>query len=355
MRVLIDLDGHRLECEVAHAAPATTLTDLVEAAGGPRLAPDDAVFVDEAEVRGSTPVSELILLEGSRISRAPWRTPHRVDGWSVTLAGGERAGVVIEVPQGREMLIGRSPHADLSLPTESASWNHVRLRREETDCGCWMPGPRTAPSSTATRIGDDGVLVTETATITAGGAVLLLRPSLEETPAPAPGSLHNLTPAATAPFNRPPRPGRAPAGDPLVPPHRKDVPPANKFSYITVLAPLVMAVAMVLILRDLRFAMFAMLSPVMAVGMWFEQKRRHARGLKEEDERFSGALEDFEQDIRTAAEAETARRHRMIPDPATVVRRPALPATSLWQRRADADDFLALHAGTGDVPWDAGP
>ncbi len=129
------------------------------------------------------------------------------------------------------------------------------------------------------------------------------------------------------------------------------MPPASKFSYITVLAPLVMAAAMVLILRDLRFAMFAMLSPVMAVGMWFEQKRRHARGLKEEDERFAGALQGFERQIRAAAATETARRHRMIPDPATVVRRPALPATSLWQRRADADDFLALHAGTGDVPW----
>jgi S-DNA-T family DNA segregation ATPase FtsK/SpoIIIE len=112
-----------------------------------------------------------------------------------------------------------------------------------------------------------------------------------------------------------------------------------------------MAAAMVVILRDMRFAMFAMLSPVMAVGMWFEQKRRHARGLREEDERFTRALKEFEQQIRGAAEAETARRHRMIPDPATVVRRPALPATSLWQRRADSDDFLALHAGTGDVPW----
>lgn len=351
MRVLIDLDERRFECDVAHAAPATTLTDLVEAAGGPRLAPDEAVFVNEAEVRGSTPVSELIFLEGSRISRAPWQIPQRVRGWSVTLAGGQSTGGVTDVPHGREMLIGRSPHADLSLPTESASWDHCRLRREEDGLRVFDGGSTNGTLVNGEPVGEDGVLVTETATITAGGAVLLLRRSLDETPAPPPGSLHNLTPAATAPFNRPPRPGQTPAGEPLVPPSRKDVPPASKFSYITVLAPLVMAAAMVLILRDLRFAMFAMLSPVMAVGMWFEQKRRHARGLKEEDERFAGALQGFERQIREAAATETARRHRMIPDPATVVRRPALPATSLWQRRADADDFLALHAGTGDVPW----
>lgn len=351
MRVLIDLDDRRFECEVAHAAPATTLSDLVEAAGGPRVSPDEPVFVNETEVRGATPLSELILLEGSRISRAPWPAPHRVRGWSLTLAGGQRTGGVVDVPQGRDMLVGRSPHADLSLPTESASWDHFRLRREEEGLRVVDGGSTNGTLVNGEPVGEDGVLVTQTATITAGGTVLLLRPTLDETPAPAPGSLHNLTPAATAPFNRPPRPGRAPAGDPLVPPSRKDVPPANKFSYITVLAPLVMAVAMVMILRDMRFAMFAMLSPVMAVGMWFEQKRRHARGLKEEAERFDGALKEFEQQIRTAAEVETARRHKMVPDPATVVRRPSLPATSLWQRRADSDDFLVLHAGTGDVPW----
>ncbi|WP_434995859.1 FtsK/SpoIIIE domain-containing protein [Arthrobacter sp. Ld5] len=351
MRVLIDLDERRFECEVAHAAPATTLADLVATAGGPRLAPEASVFVDETEVRGSTPVSELVLLEGSRIARAPWAGPARVQGWSVTLAGGQHVGAVIGVPQGREMLIGRSPHADLTLPAESASWEHCRLRREDDGVRVLDSGSTNGTLVDGERVGDDGVLVPEMATVTAGGTVLLLRRSLDETPAPAPGSLHNLTPAATAPFNRPPRPGKAPAGDALVPPSPKDVPPAGKFSYISVLAPLVMAVAMVLILRDLRFAMFAMLSPVMAVGMWFEQKRRHARGLKDEEARFTGAIEEFEEQIRTAAETETALRHRLIPDPATVVRRAALPATSLWQRRADADDFLALHAGTGDVPW----
>jgi S-DNA-T family DNA segregation ATPase FtsK/SpoIIIE len=351
MRVLIDLDERRFECEVAYAASSTTLSDFLDAAGGPRLSADESVFVDTMEVRGSTPLSELVLLEGSRVARAPWQKPERVRDWSVTLAGGERSGGVIVVPRGREMHIGRSPHADLTLPTESASWDHCRLRREENGVRVLDGGSTNGTLVNGERIAEEGVLVTEPATITAGGTVLLLRPSLDETPAPQPGSLHNLTPAATAPFNRPPRPGQAPAGDPLTPPARKEVPPAGKFSYISVLAPLVMAAAMVVILRDLRFAMFALLSPVMAVGMWFEQKRRHARGLKEEEERFTTALAEFEQQIRTSAAAESARRHQMIPDPATVVRRASLPATSLWQRRADSPDFLALHAGTGDVPW----
>ena len=55
MRVLIDLDERRFECEVAYAAPSTTLANFLETAGGPRLAPDEAVFVNENEVRGATP------------------------------------------------------------------------------------------------------------------------------------------------------------------------------------------------------------------------------------------------------------------------------------------------------------
>ncbi|MCU1519610.1 MAG: cell division protein FtsK, partial [Pseudarthrobacter sp.] len=164
MRVLIDLDERRFECEVARAAAATTLTDLVAAAGGPHLAPDEAVFVNEAEVRGSTPVSELILLEGSRISRRPWQVPHRVRDWSVTLAGGQRTGGLVDVPQGREMLIGRSPQADLTLPTESASWDHCRLRREDVGLRVLDGGSTNGTLVNGEPVGEDGVLVTGTAT-----------------------------------------------------------------------------------------------------------------------------------------------------------------------------------------------
>ena len=108
---------------------------------------------------------------------------------------------------------------------------------------------------------------------------------------------------------------------------------------------------MVLLLGDARFALFALLSPVTAIGMWFEQKHRRARNLRDEDERFAAAVETFRQEIAAAAGVEAARRQELVPDPATVVRRAALPTTTLWQRRSDDPDFLTLHAGTGDAPW----
>ena len=61
----------------------------------------------------------------------------------------------------------------------------------------------------------------------------------------------------------------------------------------TVVGPLILAFVMVLVMGDARFALLAMLSPVLGVGTWFEQKRRRKHEIEEEDERFAGALESF--------------------------------------------------------------
>jgi len=365
MRLVIELDDQRQSVEVDRWRGAATLAELVRSTGA-TVAADGDLYVDGSAVPVSTPLRELTLLEGSRVARTPSRRPSRVTGWSVTLAGGLTVGPVVEVPRGRPLVVGRAPQADLVLPTVSASWEHctVELDRREPDEGETDDGDgaldgvriRDAGSTNGTvvageRVGPDGVHVDEATTVLVGGAVLIVRPELAETPAPAPGALHNLTPAATAPFNRPPRPGRVDDTEPVLPPTRKDVPPASKFSIITVAAPLVLAGAMVLLLGDARFALFALLSPVMAIGMWFEQKQRRKKNLTEEEERFDAAVDEFRAEIATAAAHEVRRRQELAPDPTTVLRRAALPTTQLWQRRAADDDFLALHAGIGDVPW----
>ncbi|KPG79781.1 cell division protein FtsK [Frigoribacterium sp. RIT-PI-h] len=365
--MVIELADQRQSVAVDRWRGAATLGELVESTGA-TVAADGDLYVDGSAVPVATPLRELTLLEGSRVARTPSRRPTRVTGWSVTLAGGLTVGPVVEVPRGRPLVVGRAPQADLVLPTASASWEHCTIELDQGDADAGDDAGagdraatdgvriRDAGSTNGTvvageRVDADGVHVDEATTVLVGGAVLIVRPELAETPAPAPGALHNLTPAATAPFNRPPRPGRVDDTEPVLPPTRKDVPPASKFSIITVAAPLVLAGAMVLLLGDARFALFALLSPVMAIGMWFEQKQRRKKNLKEEEERFDAAVDDFRGEIATAAAHEVRRRQELAPDPATVLRRAALPTTQLWQRRAADDDFLALHAGIGDVPW----
>ncbi len=351
MRVLILTDGRRIDRELGGFAPGTTLAQLLVAAGADAPAPGSTLYVDATAVPADTPLSELLLLEGSTIALSPLPRPEPLRSWSATISGGLDAGALVPLPAHRPLLIGRSPQADLVLETESASWNHASVELEDGGVRVRDAGSTNGTLLAGEPVDTDGVLLTTPATLVMGGTTVLLRPEITENRAPEPGSLHNLTHAATAPFNRPPRPGNPPEPDPLTPPVRKDVPPASKFSYITVLAPLLLAGAMVMMLGDARFAMFAALSPVMAVGMWFEQKHRRTKNLKEEDERFTAALDDFAAEIAEAAAAQATRRHGEIPDPATAMRIAAVPTTGLWQRRAGSAGFLALNAGIGDVPW----
>lgn len=351
MRVVIDIDGQRETVELGAWQPSATLSRLVQESSGHQLEAGDRVYVDSAECTGATELREVTLLEGSLIAaRPPAVLPH-VRGWNVSLAGGITAGGVVGVPDHRELVVGRAPQADIVLPTDSASWTHCTFELEGAGVRLRDAGSTNGTIVDGERIGEDGILLTGPATALAGGAVLRVRPDLAESSAPAPGTLRNLTPAATAPFNRPPRPGRQEEAEPILPPSPKEVPPASKFNFITALAPLVLAGVMIVVMGDARFALFAALSPIMAIGMWFEQKHRRARNLAAEQDRFDRAVADFRADIAEAATRESLRRSEIIPDPALVLRRPALPSTLLWQRRSDADDFLALHAGVGDAPW----
>lgn len=351
MRILLELDGSSQVVNLNGFQPQATLADLTESALGYRLADEDRLNIDQLPVTGGTVLADCTLLEGSVISR---RTPEKtgnIAGWNVAVSGGFAVGTVVVVPDHRPLVVGRAPQADLVLPTESASWHHCTM--ELTDHGVLIKdtGSTNGTYVDGASVDEAGTVVTGAATVQAGGAVLSVEPFRHDPAAPAPGSLANLTPAATAPFNRPPRPGLPPESDEIEPPEPKEVNDQARFSLITIVAPLIMAGVLVVVLGNPRFALFALLSPMMAIGMYFEQKRRRKKNLEAEEARFSQAITDFGEEISEAAAAEIRRRHELIPDPATVMRRVALPSTRMWQRRPDATDYMYLHAGIGDVPW----
>ncbi|WP_240347456.1 FHA domain-containing protein [Curtobacterium sp. 24E2] len=105
--------------------------ELVSAAVGLTLEPGTTLAVDGHRTSVDTPLRDLVLLEGSRIGRTPDERPLSTDGWTVTLAGGLEAGLVVPVPRGRKLVVGRAPQADVVLPTESASWEHCTVDRED--------------------------------------------------------------------------------------------------------------------------------------------------------------------------------------------------------------------------------
>lgn len=351
MRLVIEVDGPRHEVELAQAAGHATLADLVEHACGIAVPAGETLWVDGRRHEAGDLVSSAGLLEGSRLARSPHERPQPISGWAASISAGLDVGYTVAVPNGRPLVIGRSPQADLAIDSGSVSWSHATVEHDEDGLRVRDAGSTNGTLVDGLEVGEDGVLVEGTSVVIVGGSAITLWRGSDEALAPAPGALQNLTRAATAPFNRPPRPGELAGPTPLIPPVRKPPPPPTRFGLATIIAPLLMAGVLVLVMGDARFALLAALSPVLGIGSTLEQKRRRTKDMREADATFATELEEFQVQVAKAAAVERERRRDLAPDPAATLRRAALPTTRLWQRRAAARDFLTLHAGVGNVPW----
>src|SRR3546814_20429953 len=109
---------------------------------------------------------------------------------------------------------------------------------------------------------------------------------------------------------------------------------------------------MVAVMGNIRFAIFVVLSPVMLIGNHFDRKRRNKKASRKETARFAEDLAAFEAELDQAVAEERHRRELAWPPPAEICRRPALPATRLWERRDPADAFLVLRIASGPPPSD---
>lgn len=166
------------------------------------------------------------------------------------------------------------------------------------------------------------------------------------------GSAASTGGASTVAFNRPPRTIKVTEHEPLDPPEPPAAPPGvGAVGIVAVVAPLLMAVVMVKVLGNLMFGLFALLSPILLIGGSVESRRRGRRARRREQVRFRRDLDRFASGLPVLVAAEHGRRRQRLPDPAETVRRAEAASTTLWERRPGHDDFLALRAGTGPVPW----
>ena len=351
MRIQISLESFQKSIELDSWQENTTLRQIVYTAGGPEIAADDPLYVDSQPVTGDTTMDTVVLLEGSTIGYAPTPVAEPIHGWSITVAGGLHAGRILPLPSGRALVAGRSPQADVVLETESASWEHFTATQTDNGVLIKDSGSTNGTYVNGAKLGEDGVEVDDEAVIYAGGVALLVRPQLTETLAPRAGSLPNLTPSRTAPFNRPPRAALMPESDTVKIPKRKNVNKPSRFNIATVIAPLIFAGAMVAIMREPRYGLFALLSPVAAFVMWIEQKWRFKRDKREEENRFEKEIDETKRKFEDIYNYERLRLQELAPDPASVARRIKLPSVEVWQRRFTAADFMTLHVGYGNYAW----
>ncbi len=355
MKVVVRAGGLRHDADLRLDAAAVTVGELarcLQLAGDG----DGRLAVDGLVAAGDLAVAEAGIHEGAELAPADEAAGGELDQSfhglvEVCVVAGLGAGRRIGLGPGRH-LVGRAAHCHVVLPESTVSREHCGLQVAEDGA------VSIDPVNAAAAVYLDGVAVTgpvslrATAVVEVGSVAFVVRPPVVGDQPAGTDRFRDVTAAGTINLNRPPRFALPPAPGELAAPRQPAKANAAPFSLAALVAPILMGVVMVVALGNALYALFVLLSPVMLVGNWWESKRRSGKALRRDTRQYETELAAFDDDLRRARAAAGERRRAVLPDLAEVLRRAEAPSVSLWQRRPDDDDFLALSAGIGDVVWD---
>ncbi|NNC78802.1 MAG: FHA domain-containing protein, partial [Acidimicrobiales bacterium] len=342
MRLHIERDGRSTVVAVAvDNLDATIAADLADALGLKR----EPLFVDDRLVRPDEPLSQIGLVEGSRVTNVatPAADPR------LAVVSGPDAGASPSTPTVHT--IGRSDEADWSIENPSISGLHAHIELL-ADGGLEL---RDLSSHNGTWLGDDEVVeptrVAPDQAIRLGSSQIELRTEDRGDQPVGVGPSHADNDGRIL-FNRPPRPPVPPVPTAIVVPAAPPERTKPTFSLIALLAPIVMAVVMVVVLGRPQYAIFALLSPMMLVGNYVSSKRKVKRERSGDAVDFAAATKAFAADLEEAGDS-LRRRHKAFgPDLVEVRRRVEVPSNRLWERRPDAPDAMIVRLGVGAMQWD---
>ncbi len=352
MRVVIDHPGEPLEdVELIITDVDATVAELLSALGAEDADRVPGIVLDGRFCHVDLALEEIGLYEGAIIRLDG--PPRDIDTpapatLELRVVGGLDAGRRMPLRAGVTITVGRDPSADLVLDDAGVSRRHMELIAGAsgivtvTDLdsvnGTWIEGRRISEPAALSpgaifEAGDVALVVAEP------GATLAFDP------------LRESRGDGTAAFNRPPRARRPDTAAPLTLPEQRSAPEKPQFSTVAAVGPLVLGVVMVVVTRNIFFALFMVLSPVLTVGGYFEQRRRVNKTTLGQGREHQMAVQRFEEQLAERRDDELKRLRLRLPDVAGVVRRAVGPEPTLWERRADDEDFLLLSAGFAKIPF----
>jgi S-DNA-T family DNA segregation ATPase FtsK/SpoIIIE len=350
MHVVLDTPaGGAADVELRLSTEDATVEDLLSAIGGGAAR---GVVVDGRFCHLDLALAEIGLYEGARVRPADGARGAPEDRGSAVLELRVTAGL----DAGRELALsplpvtaGRDEDCELPLLDDGVSRRHFTvaatpsgLRATVTDLdsanGTWIEGRRiSAPTEiepgTVIEAGDVAF------TIAAPGAPLPVDP------------IRQAGRQGTIPFNRPPRARTAGDSRPIDVPASPGEAQKARFSVASAVGPLLMGGVMVVLLHNIIYALFMLLSPVLVLGNYLEQRRQNKRSTRGDEREFKESLAHFRVEVSGRRTNERDRLRAAFPDLAEIVHRATAPDPRLWERRADHDDFLHLSAGYGEAPF----
>ncbi|TWE09411.1 FtsK/SpoIIIE domain-containing protein [Rudaeicoccus suwonensis] len=151
------------------------------------------------------------------------------------------------------------------------------------------------------------------------------------------------------PFQRAPRKALTLKDIQLYHPEEPRAPERRPLPWLMVLAPLVLAGVMVAVLRNPMFLMFALLSPVMVLGQFINDRSGGAARARTDRTRYEQAVAEVQERRRAACCAELAIRRRIAPPLTEALRAVRTRDERLWSRSPKDVDYLTWRVGTGTI------
>ncbi len=311
--------------------------------GGPRL------FVDGVVLEPAQRVAETPLRDGSLVSlddAALTLSPEPQGQLELRVVGGEGAGTVHWVGVG-DSTVGSDPacavHLDVAgMPARAFT---VRVPLEGDVEVAPEPGAEVRLDGDDLSDGDQAVTWTPGALLHAGRSVFETRaPTLPD------AALQPSDDGVGLDFNRPPRLLPPDQDTRFVLPTEPKPPRGRSLPIIGMVAPLVMATVMVLALGSMRYALFAIMSPMLVLGNYLQGKAGGKKTHRELMKEYREQKAQVEEDAQAALADERRLRRSQAPDPAEAVLVATGPRSQLWERRRDDPDYLALRVGLSELP-----
>ena len=260
------------------------------------------------------------------------------------VVAGPDAGRRFPLASGTQM-IGRSSRVPLQILDVTVSSQHAAITAERD--GTISAQDNSSANNTTlhsknldvlTPVDTGSVLTMGTTKVTITNASAQLAPTV-----PGP-----ITASGTRPFNRPPR------SAPVVNRETVNVPAAGpeiragvRFSVSAMIAPVAMGLVMALLVSP-RMALFALMSPVMFLANFAEDRRRVKRERKTGQVDMARQLENFLLTIRLRTAEAKAQLHGSNYDLAHLAVMATQGDQRLWERRSHHDDAFQVRLGLGD-------
>ncbi len=155
----------------------------------------------------------------------------------------------------------------------------------------------------------------------------------------------------TRTHNRPPRLDGWPSDTSLRVPETAPQVNKPKLRWVSIVLPLAFAAVIVLVTGDPRFAVLAMLGPILALGTFGEDHRVYRRQRRNGEVAAAQRVNEFAAELALRHHRALVRAHDVSIDPVRARRRANGEETGLWERRARHDDFASVTVGYGAASW----